>query len=72
MYDIDLEKMNRALVKSVRLVGAVRGMIGGSDRGHDEVDDLSRELRAAAAECQRVLGLEAEDRNRPLLGADGG
>ena len=68
MYDIDLEKMNLGLVKAVKLVGAVRRMLDWKGEVRKVVEDLEREIREAAAECQRVLDLVEADGDRPLLG----
>lgn len=70
MYEIDLEKMNRGLVKAVKLAGAVRRMLDWKGEVRKVVVDLEREIREAAAECQRVLELAKEDKNRPLLTTD--
>ena len=67
MYDIDLEKMNRGLLKAVKLVSAVRRMLDWKGEVRVVVEDLEREVRAAAAECQRVLELVEADENRPLI-----
>jgi len=71
VYDIDLEKMNRGLVKAVRLVAMVRKYFGKEAADDAGCLDLEREIREAAAECQRVLGLVKEDDSRPLVGTDG-
>lgn len=68
MYDIDLVKMNRGLVKAVRLVVAVRKYFGKEAADDAGCGDLEREIREAAGECQRVLGLVEADANRPLIG----
>ena len=67
MYDLDLEKLNRSLVKSVKLIVAVRRMLSPEDAGLVEVGDLEREIREAASECQRVLGLVDADAHRPVI-----
>lgn len=71
MYEIDLVKMNRGLVKAVKLVSAVRRMLDWKGEVRKVVVDLEREIREAAAECQRVLALVKEDENRPLLEVNG-
>lgn len=72
MYDLDLPKLNRSLVKCVKLIVAVRRVIGKQAPIYPEVDCLEREIRAAAAECQRVLELIEADANRPLLTTEKG
>lgn len=72
MYDIDLEKLNRALVKSVRLCVALRRRFGEVNADKAVFMDLEREIRDAAGECQRVLGLVEADADRPLLEGIGG
>ena len=67
MYDLDLVKINRSLVKSIRILGAVRRMVGKGGEGYSELQDVEREIREGAAECQRVLVLIKEDVNRPLI-----
>ena len=68
MYDLDLEKVNKSLVKSVRLCVALRRFFGKDGAEHCEFMDLEREIREAAGECQRVLELIKADAERPLLG----
>ena len=70
MYDIDLVKLNRSLVKAVRLAVACRKMIGPRGDGCNEILDLEREIRAGAAECQRVLELVEADADRPLISGE--
>ena len=70
MYDLDLEKVNHSLVKAIRLSVACRRMIGKGLPGYEEIQDIEREIREAAAECQRVLELIEADANRPLLNAE--
>ena len=72
MYDLDLEKVNRSLVKAVQLVGAVRRMLDWKGEVRKVVEGLEMEIREAAVECQRVLTLMKEDESRPLLGIGGG
>ena len=67
MYDLDLEKVNRSLVKAIRILVVVRRMIGKDGEGYSEVQDIEREIRDAASECQRVLELIKVDGTRPLL-----
>ena len=52
-------------MKAIKLSGAVRRLIGPRGDGCNEIRDLDRELRDAAAECQRVLELVEADANRP-------
>lgn len=68
MYDLDLEMVNKSLVKAVRLCVALRRFFGKEAAQHSEFMDLEREIRDAAAECQRVLGLVKADADRPLIG----
>jgi len=67
MYDIDLEKLNRGLVKSVRMCVAIRRHFGNEAAKFAEFGDLEREIREAAGECQRVLELQKADADRPLI-----
>ena len=72
MYDIDLLKMNHGLVKALQVTVAARRMIGKGNTGYIAVQEIESEIRAAAAECQRVLVLVEADGNRPLLTGDKG
>lgn len=67
MYDLDLKKVNRAMVKAVKLAVAGRRLVGCGGEGYVEVMDVEREFREAAAECQRVLELVEADADRPLI-----
>ncbi len=67
MYDLNLLAVNHALVKSLRLIGACRRMVGPKAGIYHDLGDIDREVRAAAVECQRVLGLLKADENRPLI-----
>lgn len=67
MYDLDVEKVNSTLVKALKLAVGARRLIGKSGAGYSEIQDIEREIREAAAECQRVLGLVAADAERPLI-----
>ncbi len=67
MYNFDLEKVNRSLVKCLKLVMAVRRMLGPRSDVCNEVDSLDLEIREAGAECQRVLELAKADADRPLI-----
>lgn len=68
MYELDLVKLNVSLVKSVALCVAIRRFFGKDAAEHAHFMDLEREIREAAAECQRVLGLVEADADRPLIG----
>ncbi len=68
MYDLDLVKVNKSLVKALQLSGAVRRSLGRDAVEHSRILDLEREIREAAVECQRVLELIKADANRPLIG----
>lgn len=70
MYDLNLLAVNGALVTAIKLSVAARRVIGKAGEGYDAIMDIEREIREAAAECQRVLGLIKSDGNRPLI--DGG
>ena len=70
MHNLDLVKVNHALLVSIGLVGACRRMVGPNSDIKDELKDMSRELRFAAAECQRVLKFMEENRSRLLLVQD--
>ncbi len=67
MYDLDLKKLNGSLVKSVKLLAAVRRSFGLAWKQYPELQDLNREIREAAGECQRVLELVEADADRPLI-----
>ena len=67
MYDLNLLAVNHALVKSIRLVRGAQRMLGPRSDVCDDLEDLERELREAAGECQRVLELVKADGDRPLL-----
>lgn len=67
MYELDLVKLNGSLVKAVRLCVAIRQFFGKEAVEHAHFMDLEREIRDAAAECQRVLALVEADENRPLI-----
>lgn len=70
MYNLDLVKVNHALVKSVQLVAAVRRLLGPKSDVKEELNEMSRELRWAAAECQRMLKHIKEKGSRLLLVQD--
>ncbi len=70
MYDLNLAKVNRGLTDAIKVVGAIRRMVGPNSDIKNELQDMDRELRAAAGECQRVLALIIEDQNRGLLVQD--
>lgn len=67
MYELDLKKLNATLVKAIKLAVATRRVIGKDGEGYSEIQDIEREIREAAAECQRVLLLVEADGSRPLL-----
>ncbi len=67
MYELDLVKINRSMVKAVRLCVAIRRFFGKDAVHHAEFMELERGIREAAAECQRVLELVEADENRPLI-----
>lgn len=54
MYDLDFVKVNKTLVKGLRMIGAVRRLA--KDVGLDvpELALLEREVREAAADVQRA------------------
>ncbi len=66
IYELDLVKVNRSMVNAVKLCVAVRRSLGKDAVEYSYIQDLEREVRAAAAECQRVLELVEADENRPL------
>lgn len=70
MHNLDLVKVNHALIVSIKLVGACRRMVGPKSDINNELIDINRELREAAAECQRVLVFMEEKRSRFLLVQD--
>lgn len=67
MIEVDLVKVNSAMVKSVKILRSIRRSFGLAWKEYPELQDLEREIREAAAECQRVLELVEADANRPLL-----
>jgi len=67
MYELDLVKLNGSLVKAVRWCVAIRRFFGKEAVEHAHFMDLEREIREAAAECQRVIELVKTDANRPLI-----
>lgn len=67
MYELDLKKVNGSLVEAIKLAVAIRRMIGKDGEGYSGIQDIEREMREAAAECQRVLELVEADENRPLI-----
>ncbi len=67
MYDLKLGQINHALVKAIRLLVATRLLVGRKSQTYDDLMDIEREVREAAAECQRVLALIDEDAKRPLI-----
>lgn len=67
VYDIDLEMVNRSLVKALKLTLASRLLVGKGRDGYEDLMDIEREVREAAVECQRVLELVEADENRPLI-----
>jgi len=72
VYDLDLVKVNHSLVKAIKLSVATRRLIGKGLDGYKEIQDIEREIREAAGECQRVLGLIKADEKRALLSNLGG
>ena len=66
-FELDLEKLNGSLVKAIKLSVATRRLIGKGRDGYEEIQDIEREIREAAGECQRVLKLVEGDGNRPLI-----
>ncbi len=67
MYDLNLAKGNHCLKEGIKLVGAIRRLVGPNAGITGELQDMDRELREAASECQRVLEAIGADGNRPLL-----
>lgn len=72
VYDLNLGMVNHALVKSIKLLAACRRMVGSKSDVYPDLVDIDREVRAAAAECQRVLELVEADASRPLISGMGG
>lgn len=72
MYDLDLDRVNRSLVLALKLAVSTRRMIGKGSPGYEAVMGIEREIREAAGECQRVLGLVEADADRPLINQPGG
>lgn len=67
MYDLKLTDINNVLVKAIKLTVACRRMVGKGSEVYPDLMDIEREIREAAAECQRVLALGEGDNHRPLL-----
>ncbi len=67
MYDLDLVKVNKSLVKAIRVTVAARRMIGKGMTGYIALLEIEREIRDAAAECQRVLECIKQDGKRLLV-----
>ncbi len=67
MYDLRLGAINRALVKAIKLNAACRRMVGPKSEALSDLVAIDLEVRAAAAECQRVLALITIDLDRPML-----
>ncbi len=72
MYEVDLMKVNCSLIKALKLTVAVRRMLGKGSSGYECIQDIEREIREAAEECQRVLGLVVADARRLLINQLGG
>lgn len=72
MYDLNVLAVNAALVKGIQLCGAARRMVGKGHSGYEEIMDVEREIREAAAECQRVIELAIADADRPVVGGCSG
>lgn len=70
MHNLDLVAVNHALVQSIKMLAAVRRMLGPNSDVKDEVREMDRELRLAAAECQRIIKYMAEKNSRLLLVRD--
>ncbi len=66
MYDLKLGEINHALVKAIGILGACKRMVGRKSDVYPDLEDIDREVREAAAECQRVLKLIKADADRPL------
>lgn len=67
MYDLKVGEINHALVKSIGITVAARRMVGKDSEVYEDLQNLEREVRGAAAECQRVLALIDADGKRPLI-----
>lgn len=67
MYDLKLGEVNHALVKGIQIIVAARWMVGKDSEVYEDLQDIEREIRQAAGECQRVLALIEADGNRPLF-----
>ena len=68
MIDFDVQKVRGQMVKAVSLVVAIRRLAKPMGLDTDELHNMEREFREAAAELQAWEKLTVEDRNRPLLG----
>ena len=67
MYDLKLGEINHALCKALQLLVACKKLVPRGSPGYDDLQDIDREIRGAAAECQRVLKLMEQDAKRPLI-----
>ncbi len=70
MHNLDLVKVNHCLVQSIQMLAAVRLLVGPNSEIKNEILDMNRELRAAAAECQRVIKFMEERKSKLLLVQD--
>ncbi len=70
MYDLNLLMINHSLVKSIQIVEAAKRMVGKRADVWVDLNDIGREVREAAAECQRVLELIRLDGERALCDGD--
>ncbi len=67
MYDLKLLMINRSLVKAVGILVAARRMVGKDSEVYEDLQNIEREVRDAAGECQRVLKLIKADGERSLI-----
>lgn len=67
MYELDVVKVNRSLVKALKLTYACRLLVTKGGDGYEGLLDIEREIREAATECQRVLEEVKADAARPLI-----
>ncbi len=55
MAVFDLIKVNRGLVKAIQLCVACRVLLNGNNLERSNILDIEREIREAAAECQKHI-----------------
>lgn len=72
MFELDVKKVRVALVKSVRMVVAVRNMLRPMGLEFSEVQDLEREFREEAGKVQQAEEAMGNGEDVELVKAWGG